>query len=69
MINEELPHKEILTRTVNTFKCEDCEKLIGALKDNAGETKPESLLDYCRVQIKAPRIKFRFVCLSCSCKY
>ena len=66
---ELLPQKEKLTRNAATFKCEDCQALIGAQKDNAGNTKSESLTNYYRVQIKEPRIKFRFVCLSCSCKY
>jgi hypothetical protein len=68
MMTEELPHKEILKRTVNTFKCEDCEKLIGAQKDNAGENKPDSVTEYYRVKLLEP-MRFIFVCPNCSCKY
>jgi hypothetical protein len=66
---ELLPQKEKLTRNAATFKCEDCQALIGAQKDNAGNIKPESLTNYYRVQIKGERISWKFVCTKCSYKY
>jgi len=64
---ENLPEKQMLKRTANTFKCESCDQIIGIQADKNGNEKPESVTDYYRIKIsKQGRTAFLFVCPSCA---